>query len=439
MDLEPARLETRFEDKKPAFDASEAIREANRCLYCYHAPCIAACPTSIDIPTFIRKIATGNLRGSARTILKANLLGASCATVCPVEVLCEGACVYNNAEQKPIEIGRLQRFAMEQARSPDLLERAKPSRRSVALVGAGPASLACGGTLSLLGHRAVLFERDAFGGGLNMTGVAPYKLRAEGCLSEVAFIRELGVEIRTGVEVGRDLKPETLLADYDAVFLGLGLGADSLSGVPGGDGPGVLGALAWIRRMKLAPSAPLDGLRSAVVVGGGNTALDAVQELAALGVPRVTLVYRRSEKEMPGYAHEWEGAKKLEVRLVAGAVVAAVERAEGGGLEAVALHRAEGGRDTGEPLERVACDLLLVATGQERLRALAESFPGVRCDAKGRVVADAATLSTGNPRVFTGGDCYNGGKEVVNAADEGQRAARAIDALLRGPRTTSDA
>ncbi|MGH9336165.1 MAG: FAD-dependent oxidoreductase, partial [Vicinamibacteria bacterium] len=199
-------------------------------------------------------------------------------------------------------------------------------------------------------------------------------------------------------------------------------------GVLGADGPGILGALEWIRRMKLDPDASVDGIRSAIVVGGGNTALDAVQELAGLGVPEVTLVYRRGVVEMPGYRHEWEGAKKLRVHLVDRAFVHEVRRHPDGSLASVVLERAA----AGDNLIEISCDLLLLGTGQERLQELAESFPGVRCDTKGRIVADSETLATGNPRVFTGGDCYNGGKEVVNAAAEGQRAAHAIDRLLTG-------
>lgn len=427
------RLEKRFADKKPSFTQGEALAEAHRCLYCYHAPCVAACPTAIDIPSFIRKIATGNVKGSARTILKSNLLGASCAVVCPVEVLCEGACVENDLGGRAIEIGRLQRYSMEQARSPSLLEKKPPSGKQVALVGAGPASLACGGTLALCGHKAVLFEKNAFAGGLNMTGVAPYKLRAEGCLSEIDFIRELGVEIQNGVAVGEPggLTPKELLERFDAVFLGIGLGDDSLRGVAGSDASRVLGALEWIRGMKLGSRALLEGVSRAVVVGGGNTALDAVQELASLGVRSVTLVYRRSEAEMPGYRHEWEAARKLGVRLVEQAVVGSFGVGEDGSVASVVLHRAREGRSTAERLDELPCDLILVATGQERLQELVESFEGVRCDDKGRIVADPESLVTGNPRVFTGGDAYNGGKEVVNAAADGQRAALAIDRLLR--------
>jgi len=389
-----------------------------------------ACPTHIDIPTFIKKIATGNLRGSARTILEANLLGASCARVCPVEVLCEGECVYTGWGRKAIEIGRLQRYAMDHAASPDLLETLPPNGRSVACVGAGPASLACAGTLALRGYDVVLYEARPLPGGLNTTGVAPYKMDAVTSLEEVAFVESLGVEIRTGVAIGRDITGTELLERHEAVFLGVGLGADSFLGIPGEEGPGVIGAVDWIERMKTDPALTLDGVQRAAVIGGGNTALDVAREMAQLGVPEVRLVYRRSEAEMKGYHHEWMEAKREGVVLVPDAVVREVVR-EGETVKALRLARAEGGRATGQELPPLAVDTVVLAIGQAKLLDLVSEFEGVEVDRRGWIVADEVTGATGNPRVFAGGDARNGGREVVNAVDEGQRAARTIDALLR--------
>jgi glutamate synthase (NADPH/NADH) small chain len=431
--LPGGRLEERFADKKPPYSAGEALAEASRCLYCFDAPCIKACPTHIDIPVFIRKISTGNLEGSARTILEANLLGASCARVCPVEVLCEGACVYTGWGRQPIAIGRLQRYAMDHGQSTNLLSKAPPSSRSVGLVGAGPASLACAGTLVLLGHQAVIYEREALPGGLNSTGVAPYKLPVGEAIREIGFIRSLGVEIRTGVEVGKDLSAAELLRRHDAIFLGVGLGPDSRLGVPGEKGPGVIGAAEWIRRMKTEPGFGLNGIRSAVVVGGGNTAIDVVRELAQLGVPQVRLVYRRTEQEMKAYRHEWEAAKKEGAVLVPCAVVTEIVR-ERGQVVRVKLAQTAGGRPTGESLEPLPAELVVAAIGQAKLRSLVALFPGVALDEQGRIVVDPASGQTGNSRVFAGGDAANGGKEVVNAVAEGQLAARAMDALLLRPR-----
>lgn len=421
--LPDARLELQIADGKPDFSSGEAVAEANRCLFCHDAPCVTACPTGIDIPTFIHKIGTGNLTGSARTILSANLLGYSCARVCPVEALCVGACVYNAWHRSPpIAIGRLQRHAVETAfaggRAATLLAKAPANGKKVACVGAGPASLACAGYLALEGCQVVVFEKRAMAGGLNATGVAPYKMHAEGAIAEVEFIRSLGVEIRTGVEIGGDMPMAHLLEEYDAVFVGCGLGTDSSLGIPGEAGAGVLGAVEWIEKLKLESGYALAGVRTAVVVGGGNTAIDAARELAKLGVAEVVMLYRRSEADMSGYRHEMEAARKEGVRLMERAVPQAFVR-EGGTLRAIQL--ADG--------REVPCDLAVIAIGQAKLRALVESLPGVRLDDKGRVLADPMTGATGNPRIWAGGDAI-GGELVVTAAQDGKRAARGICAAL---------
>jgi glutamate synthase (NADPH/NADH) small chain len=418
------RLERRLEDAKPTYRDGEAVGEANRCLFCYDAPCIQACPTGIDIPGFIRKIATGNLRGSARTILSANLLGYSCARVCPVEVLCVGACVYNDWHRyPPIQIGRLQRYAVEKSlddgTAARLFTRAPANGRKVACVGAGPASLAVAGYLALEGVSVTVYERRPLAGGLNTTGVAPYKMHVEGSLAEVEFIRSLGVTFKTGIDVGRDVKPADLVRDHDAVFLGIGLGADARLDIPGEQGAGVVGATAWIERLKLEPGFALTGVQRALVIGGGNTAIDAARELARLGVPDVAIVYRRTAAEMPGYAHELELARKEGVRLVERAVPKEFTRDGAGRL--MALRVADG--------RELPADLVIVGIGQAKLRELAAQFPGVALDEKGRVVVDEATGRTGNAKVFAGGDAL-GGELVVTAVQEGKRAARGICATL---------
>ncbi len=426
------RLERRLPDAKPTYADGEAVGEANRCLYCHDAPCVQACPTGIDIPGFIRKIATGNVRGSARTILSANLLGYSCARVCPVEVLCVGACVYNDWHRyPPIQIGRLQRYAVEKTldlgSAAGLFVKAPATGKKVACVGAGPASLAVAGYLALEGVAVTLYEKRPFAGGLNTTGVAPYKMHVEGSLAEVEFIRSLGVSIRSGVEVGRDVKAADLLRDHDAVFLGVGLGADARLGIPGEDGPGVVGATAWIERMKLEPGFALVGVQRVLVVGGGNTAIDAARELARLGVREVSMVYRRTAAEMPGYAHEMELARKEGVRMLERAVPREVVRDGSGRLTALKL--ADG--------RELAADLVVVGIGQGMLRELVAQFPGVSMDEKGRVAVEPATGRTGNPKVFAGGDAL-GGELVVTAVQEGKRAARGICAAL-GVRVRPDA
>ncbi|MBX5482297.1 MAG: FAD-dependent oxidoreductase [Myxococcaceae bacterium] len=439
--LPPGRLEEKFDDKKPRYDAAEAVAEANRCLYCSDAPCIAACPTGIDIPTFIHKIATGNTKGAARTILSANILGASCAQACPVEVLCAGACVYNLWGREPIQIGRLQRFAVETTleKAPRLFQPNPRTGKKIALVGSGPASIAAAGLLALEGHTCVIFERKELPGGLNTLGIAPYKMKGPDAIRELEWILSLGdIELRTGVEVvggrasgPRQISAEELISQYDAVFLGLGLGADSKIGIEGEDGPGVWGAVDLIERIKAQPGFALGGVKRAVVVGGGNTALDIAHELSLLGV-EVDMVYRRSEAEMSGYRHELDGARKDGVRLIENRQPVAVLRDEAGKVTGVRVQRTEGGRPLPGTDEVISADLVAVAIGQNRATQVALAFPGVQLDAKGRVVVDPKTHRTGNPKVWSGGDCVNGGKEVVNAAAEARTAVRDIVAALSG-------
>lgn len=440
--LPEVRAEAAFDDGKPLYTKAQAKTEASRCLYCYDAPCILACPTSINIPEFIRKIATDNVRGSARTIFDANILGTSCARVCPVEVLCVGSCVYNHEDIPPIRIGRLQRYATDNALSEGwtFYEPGSPSGKSVALVGAGPASLACAHELRKLGHHTVIYEKRTLPGGLNTTGVAPYKMIADVALAEVDWITEsMDIEIKTGVEIGRDITWDQLIADHDAVFVGVGLGPDSRLRIDGEDTPGIVGGVAIIERWKCGGDSLLEGVTDAVVVGGGNTSLDAVRELLALGIPNVTLTYRRTADAMPGYDHEWrygltEGANGAWHSQPVG-----VEKDESGRVAGIRCVRTEA--DPSDPSGRklrniegseftLPAQLVVVAVGQGKLESLLQGLQGVELD-WGRIVTDEDGR-TGNPRVFAGGDAANGGKEVVNAAAEGKRAAQSIDTMLRG-------
>ena len=425
------RSESAFTDFKLPLLRDAAVAEANRCLFCHDAPCIKACPTAIDIPQFIRKIATDNVRGSAKTIFESNILGMSCARVCPVEVLCVGACVYNDLEQPPIAIGQLQRYATDIAYAEGwrYFEAGPSTGKRVALVGAGPASLAAAHELRRLGHACTIFEKRAVVGGLNTTGVAPYKMRAERAATEVEWVLSIGgIDVRTGIEIGRDIALADLERDFDAIFVGVGLGADSKLGVPGEGLAGVHGAVAWIEAMKLG-QVDVASIRRAAVIGGGNTAIDVVREVLGLGIPHVEMIYRGARDRMSGYGHEWSAALTEGAHAEWNAVATAIE----------GVTRAERVRCVRVDTDRrpiagsdfaVDADLVLLAIGQSKLGAMLGGLGGITVDA-GRIRTDADGF-TGRAKWYAGGDCTNGGKEVVNAAAEGKRAAHAIDAAITG-------
>ncbi len=426
------RSETAFADYKPPYGPAQAVAEAERCLFCYDPPCVQACPTQIDIPTFIRKIATGNVRGSARTIFASNILGMSCARVCPVEVLCEGACVFNHQQSPPIAIGRLQRFATDAAFEEGwrFFEAGPSTGKRVACIGAGPASLAAAHELRRLGHGVTLFERRSFLGGLNTTGVAPYKMRADRALEEVERVLGIGgIELRLGVSIPEDLTWAELEESYDALFIGFGLGPDRIVGeepMP----PGAVGAIDWIEQLKLG-KVDLDGVERLVVLGGGNTAIDVAREAAGLGVPEVWMVYRGTEEGMSGYAHEWAAAKVEGVHGVWRTQPVGWVTGEDGRLQGVRCVRLDERKQPVPDSEHVIrADRVVVAIGQTKQGELLAGLEGVELDG-GRIVTDAQG-ATGRPGVFAGGDCRNGGKEVVNAVAEGRDAARAIHAYLTG-------
>lgn len=430
--LPAKRSESVFEDFKKAYTPNQATTEANRCLYCYDAPCITACPTSIDIPTFIRRIANDNVKGAAKTIFDSNILGMSCARVCPVETLCVGDCVYNNMEAPPIQIGKLQRYATDAAfeNNWQYYEAGKSTGKKVVCVGGGPASLAAAHELRLLGHDVTILEKGHFLGGLNTTGVAPYKMKSDRSLNEVEWILSIGgINIESGVSVPQDKTWADLQSEYDAIFVGFGLGPDSMMDLPGGNAQGIHGAVDYISRFKLCEE-DLSGVQRAVVVGGGNTALDAVRELKGLGVPEVTLAYRGDEAKMSGYQHEWAEAKKEGI--------AASWRSQpigftedGVKVTGVLCQRMDENKKPidGDTFELPA-DLVLIAIGQGKLGELMADLPDVKVD-WGKIVTDEYG-ATGQAGVYAGGDCRNGGKEVVNAAAEGKVAANAIHDYIMG-------
>lgn len=425
------RAEIAFDDYKEPYNTRQAVAEANRCLYCADAPCITACPTSINIPNFIRKIATGNIWGSAKTIFDSNILGMSCARVCPVEVLCVGDCVYNLMETPPIQIGKLQRYATDIAfeRGWQYYEPGEDTGKSVGLVGGGPASLACAHELRRMGHAVTIYERDDVLGGLNTTGVAPYKMKSDRSIDEVEWILGIGgIALKTGVTVGKDVPWKDLEERHDAIFLGMGLGPDKFLNLDNEGLEGVEGAVDWIAQMKLSPL-DMSAVRHAVVLGGGNTALDCVRELRGLGVEHVTMVYRGTEEGMSGYHHEWDAAKvegaTAEWRAIPTGFVGDTT------LEAVACQRVDADKQPipGETFE-IKADLALMAVGQSKLGDQLADLDGIEVK-WGTIVVDE-DQTTGRKGWFAGGDGSNGAKEVVNAADEGKRAAHSIDTYLNG-------
>jgi glutamate synthase (NADPH/NADH) small chain len=425
------RTEQIFSDFKRAYTPEQAVVEANRCLYCSDAPCVQACPTHIDVPQFIRKIATGNWKGAARTIFDANILGMSCARVCPVETLCVGKCVLNTLGTSPIQIGKLQRFPTDLAYEQGwrFFEAGAPSGKSVGLIGAGPASLAAAHELRRHGHACTIYEKRDVIGGLNTTGIAPYKMRADRAVLEAEWVLGIGgIEVLTGVEIGRDLSLTELERKHDAVFVGVGLGPDTRLGIPGEDLPGVHGAVDFIERLKLGKIS-VDGVKTALVFGGGNTALDGVRELKGLGVPRVFLVYRGEERKMPGYRHEWSAAKEEGASALFRCLPVAFEG--DGRLERVRLVETDEAKMPIAGSEHtIDAELVLVAIGQSSLGQLFASLEGLRID-DGRLLVDEHGF-TGRRGWYAGGDCANGGKEVVHAAAEGKTAAQAIVRYLAG-------
>lgn len=442
-DSGPARFEEAFADINPPLKPEEARVEANRCLYCYDAPCIRACPTHIDVPRFIKQIGSGNLLGSARTILEANPMGHSCARVCPVEVLCEGACVYHNWQDKPIRIARLQRFATDHAHeakrgigrpvSPMLFQAAPPNGRKIAVIGAGPGGLSCAFYLARMGYAPVVFEKKPKAGGLNTYGIAEYKMTQETAEQEVRMVVELGVEIRTGVEVGRDLPLEELEREYEAVYLGMGLGETKSLRVPGEDLPGVWDALTFIEHLKDRDLGPLGKSKTTLVIGAGNTAIDAVTQAKRLGAEKVVMAYRRGPSEMGAYRYEYELAKSDAVEFLWNAApVKILGSKHVEGVEFARTHT-RGEELVVDEKDRftVACDRVIKAIGQTKHYSLAKGA-GIKLDDSGRLVVNSHTGQTSNPRYFAGGDAVNGGKEVVNAAADGKRAAFHIHQMLSG-------
>ncbi len=398
--LTDEQLERNFADIAPPLTADYALLEAHKCLFCYDAPCTIACPTHIDVPAFIKKIATGNLRGSARVILDANPFGHSCARACPVEVLCEGACVLNARDEQPIKIALLQRHATDYAleRKLQLFHAGAPNGKTVAIVGAGPAGLSCARDLRRWGYAVTVFEAKPQPGGLNTYGIAEYKMTPRRRPRRGAGHSRPGRRAQDrNHHRARRCRSTRCSNNYDAVFVGIGLGLTKSLGIPGEDLPGVVDALTFIEHLKTHPYRETRVGRRVTVIGAGNTAIDAVTQAKRLGAERSTIVYRRGEADMPCFRYEYELAKvdgcgfRFHCRPTR---ILGSERVLG--LEV----------ETSHGTETIDCDMVITALGQ--------------------TARDEFRVPTDHPKVFVGGDYASGGAEIVNAAAEGKQAAAAI-------------
>ena len=419
--LTPEEIKSQFSDINPLLTQAEAMLEANRCLYCYDAPCIPACPTHIDIPNFIKKIATGNLDGSARVIFDANPIGGTCARVCPVEVLCEGACVEKTLVNKPIQIGRLQRYATDHAirNNTRVFDKKESNGRKVAIIGSGPAGLSCATYLAREGFEVTIYDKRPLPGGLNTYGMAEYKMTQAESLQEVDLIKGLGVRFEMNSEIDASQFRE-LVNSNDAVFVATGLGRTRKLGISGEDKRGVVDPLTFIESIKSRDWDSLEKATSVVVVGAGNTAIDAATQAKRLGAGSVKIIYRRSAEEASAYEYELDLARgdgieflwqTTPIEILGEVSVSGIRCVNQEGIEFV-----------------VECDMVIPAIGQEKTVRFFQSL-GIDTDEKGRVIVDN-NFQTSVPKVFAGGDCVNGGSEAVYAAQEGKLAAQGIRKTL---------
>ncbi|MDP5274238.1 NAD(P)-dependent oxidoreductase [Chengkuizengella axinellae] len=432
-------LDLNFKEVIPALSHREAMEEANRCLYCYDAPCITACPTSIDIPKFIKKMASENLLGSAKTIMDANPIGASCARVCPTSELCEGACVLNHSTN-PIMIGQLQRYATDWAIQNEqvLFKKGEKKEIKVAIVGAGPAGLSTARELARMGYEVTIFEAEEHAGGLNKYGIVSFRLPQNISDWEVEQVRSLDVQIQTNTKVGKDISAEQLLSTYDRIVLAVGMSNVPNLGIEGEELNGVFDAIEFVKETKTGSvSNSLVG-KKVVVIGAGNTAIDGATCSVRLGAENVKILYRRTREEMTAYDFEYDFAKQdgVEFRwLTAPQRIIGDEEGNVIGIECIKMMLGEpdqDGRRRPKPIQNseffLEIDAVIRAIGQERHTPLIETFKLVHSE--GVVKVDSQTFQTSNPKIFACGDVMfakgQGEAMVVTAAQQGKEVAYAI-------------
>ncbi|HMW67023.1 MAG TPA: NAD(P)-dependent oxidoreductase [Chitinophagaceae bacterium] len=438
--LSKDQYDENFADIHPPFENITAAQvEASRCLFCYDAPCTKSCPTSIDVPKFIKQIVTDNVKGSAHTIFSSNIMGAGCSKVCPVEKLCEGSCVFNLLEEPPIPIAKLQRYSTEKAMENNwqLFQRKPSVGKKVAIVGAGPAGLSCAHVLSRAGVDVTIFEKESKGGGLMTYGIAAYKVTPQFCEDEVNYILSLGgIEIKYNHEIGKEITLSKLKKDYDAVFLAWGVGVARQLEIPGEKLEGVVDAISFIYdlRSKGFSSVPVGD--KVAVIGMGMTAIDAATQAKRLGAKEVTMVYRRTEAEKPCTDVELDIAKLDGCKIIWLAAPQKIKGSEGKVKQLVCSKMKLGepdasGRkspvDTGETFV-LDVDMVIKAAGQVPFEKLVKKS---NLDNKNGKIVVKENCATNIKGVFAGGDAVNGGKEVVDAAQAGKIGAKAIIEYLK--------
>lgn len=426
-------FEKNFSQKKPLMNPTEAYFESSRCLTCYDAPCIQACPTGIDIPLFIKQIQTKNLTGSARTIYSSNWLGNACGTICPTGVLCEGACVYNHQDVPPIQIGRLQNYATSMAIKQEkrLFTAGQDNGRKVAIIGSGPAGIACACELRTMGYSVDIYEAKSKPSGLTLHGIAAYKITNEEVTEELDFLtNQLGLNFICNHAIESKEQLLSLESTYDAIFLGVGIGPTRSLALEGEEKENVVGAVEFIEELREKQESMSIG-KKVVVIGGGNTAMDAASQSARLGAEKVTLAYRRNKESMGAYEFEYKLAISAGVdSLFRAQPVAIVGDEKATGVEFVLTESIDGKLGYKADSEFIVeADLIIKATGQAKCLPLLNLIDQLELDQRNKIIVNENFQCT-NPQYFAGGDAVNGGAEVVNAAFEGKQAALGIEAWL---------